>query len=158
MFIGYMGEIVFAVSENYLLTPKDYEREGAARWSEHDMILRKPVSQFGGAGLEKLTFGIILDADHGINPAVQLRKLRTMGDTGAVFPLIIGGVPVTQNYWRLDSIKEAGHFFTSDGQLLQCTPQLTLTEYEDGNYEEEDSLTEKYGKVYNSASNLLSGL
>ena len=143
MYIGYMGEIIFKVSEDYMLTPKDYERESSGRWSEHDLILRKPVSQFGGAGLEKITFSILLDADHGIDPEKQLKILRKMRDTGEVFPLIIGGSPVSQNYWRLDSIKESGHIFTPEGLLMQCTPQLSLTEYEDGNYTEENMILQR---------------
>lgn len=158
MYIGYMGEIVFVVSPDYMITPMDYERESAGRWTEHDLLMRKPVGQFGGPGLEKLSFSIILDAAHGIDVAAQLKKLRVMRDTGAVFPLIIGGKPVTQSYWRLDSIKEAGHYWTADGRLLQCTPSLTLTEYDDSNYVEEKSIVNKYGKAYNIAGSVLGGL
>ena len=158
MYIGYMGDIVFVVSSEYMITPMDYERESAGRWTEHDLLMRKPVSQFGGPGLEKLSFSIILDAAHGIDVAKQLMKLRVMRDTGAVFPLIIGGKPVTQSYWRLDSIKETGHYWTADGRLLQCTPALTLTEYDDSNYVEENSILNKYGKGFNTASSVLGGL
>ena len=158
MYIGYMGDIVFVVSPDYMITPTDYERESAGRWTEHDLLMRKPVSQFGGPGLEQLTFRIILDAAHGIDPQQQLETLRTMRDTGAVFPLIIGGKPVSQCYWRLDSIKEAGHYWTADGQLLQCTPALTLTEYDDSNYIEEKSIVNKYGKEYNAMSTVFGGL
>lgn len=56
MYIGYMGDIVFVVSPDYMITPMDYERESAGRWTEHDLLMRKPVSQFGGPGLEKLSF------------------------------------------------------------------------------------------------------
>ena len=158
MYIGYMGDIVFVVSPDYMITPMYYERESAGRWTEHDLLMRKPVSQFGGPGLEKLSFSIILDAAHGIDVAEQLKKLRVMRDTGAVFPLIIGGKPVTQSYWRLDSIKEAGHYWTADGRLIQCTPALTLTEYDDSNYVEENSIVNKYGKGFNAASSILGGL
>ena len=158
MYIGYMGDIVFVVSPDYMITPMDYERESAGRWTEHDLLMRKPVSQFGGPGLEKLSFSIILDAVHGIDVAEQLKKLRVMRDTGAVFPLIIGGKPVTQSYWRLDSIKETGHYWTADGRLIQCTPALTLTEYDDSNYVEENSIVNKYGKGFNAASSVLGGL
>lgn len=155
MYIGYMGDIVFVVSPDYMITPMDYERESAGRWSEHDLLMRKPVSQFGGPGLEKLTFSIILDMVHGVDPQKQLEKLRKMRDSGAVFPLVIGGKPVSQCYWRLDSIKETGHYWSADGHLLQCTPALTLTEYDDSNYVEERSLVNKYGMAFNLASSIL---
>ena len=157
MYIGYMGDIVFAVSVNHMITPTNYERESDARWAEHNLLLRKPVSQFGGPGLEKLSFDIILDADHGISPASQLKKLRRMRDTGAVFPLVIGGRPVTQNYWRLDSVKEGNCYWTPSGQLQQCIAKLQLTEYEEGNRTEENAIVTNYGESYNAESNLLGG-
>ena len=146
MEVGYMGDIVFISSESRLLTPTKYERESTGRWAEHELLMRKPVSQYGGPGLEKLSFSIILDAGHGIDVQEQLKKLRTMRDTGAVFPLILGGKPVTQSYWRMDSIKETEHYWATDGKLIQCRADIALTEYNDSNEVEENSLESKYGK------------
>lgn len=140
MYIGYMGDVVFISSADYLLTPANYDREASGRWSEHDLLMRKPVSQFGGPGLEKISFDILLDAGHGISPEEQLKKLRKMRDVGAVFPLVIGGKPVSQSSWRLDSLKESDHYFTSDGRIMQCKVAVQLTEYMDVNDIEEGAL------------------
>ena len=145
MYIGYMGDIVFTVSEDYMLTMTGDEQEGSGRWAEHALLMRKPVSQFGGPGLEKLSFSVILSAAHGVNPATQLEKFRRMRDTGAVFPLVIGGKPVSQGYWRLDSVKRTGSYYLADGQLMQCTAQLSLTEYNDANGIEGNAVTIRYG-------------
>ena len=157
MYIGYMGDIVFVVSENYMITPTNYGRESSARWAEHNLLLRKPVSQFGGPGLEKLSFDIILDSDHGIGPEQQLKKLRKMRDTGAVFPLVIGGRPVTQNYWRLDSLKEGNCYWTPTGQLQQCIVSLQLTEYEEGSRTEANAIVTNYGENNGAESPALGG-
>ena len=157
MYIGYMGDIVFSVSPYHMLTPTKFEREGSGRWAEHNLMLRKPVSQFGGPGLEKLSFSIILDDDHGIKPADQLKKLRKMRDIGAVFPLVIGGKPVTQNSWRLDSLKEGDCYWTVDGELQQCIVQVTLTEYEEGNLTEENAITTSYGDNNGAESTVMGG-
>lgn len=158
MYIGYMGDIVFVVSPNHMITPMDYERESAGRWAEHELLMRKPVSQFGGAGLEKLSFSILLDAGHGIDVTRTLKKLRVMRDIGAVFPLIIGGKPIARNEWRLDSLKESAHYWAADGKLIQCTVALSLTEYDDSNYVEETSNIEKNGRTYNTLSTIMGGL
>lgn len=157
MYIGYMGDIVFSVSANHMLTPTNYARESEARWTEHGLLLRKPVSQFGGPGLEKLSFDVILDADHGISPEKQLKKLRKMRDTGAVFPLVIGGKPVTQNYWRLDSLKEGNCYWTPDGKIQQCIASLSLTEYEEGNHTEENAIALSYGDNNGAESAVMGG-
>ena len=141
MYIGYMGDIVFICSADYMLTPSNYARESSGRWSEHELLMRKPVSQFGGPGLEKLSFDILLDAGHGIDPDKQLQKLRKMRDAGAVFPLVIGGKPVSQSSWRLDSLKEGEHYFTAMGELQQCKVSVQLTEYMDANDIEEGALS-----------------
>ena len=93
MYIGYMGDIVFVVSPNYMLTPMDYERESTGRWTEHDLLMRKPVSQFGGPGLEKLTFSIILDAAHNIDVAKCETRARCSRSSleGSQFHNAIGG-------------------------------------------------------------------
>ena len=140
MYIGYMGDIVFTCSADYMLTPSNYAREASGRWSEHELMMRKPVSQFGGPGLETLSFDILLDAGHGIDPDKQLQKLRKMRDLGAVFPLVIGGKPVSQSSWRLDSLKEGEHYFTASGELQQCKVSVQLTEYMDVNDIEEGAL------------------
>lgn len=157
MEVGYMGDVVFVVSESRLLTPTDYEREGTGRWAEHELLLRKPVSQYGGPGLEKLSFSIIIDAAHGIDVVKQLETLRKMRDTGAVFPLIIGGKPVAQSCWRLDSVKESGHYWATDGKLIQCKAALSLTEYDDSNYVEENSIGSKYGRKSDAESGAVEG-
>lgn len=141
MYIGYMGDIVFVCSADYMLTPSSYARESSGRWAEHELLMRKPVSQFGGPGLEKLSFDILLDAGHGIDPDKQLQKLRKMRDAGAVFPLVIGGKPVSQSSWRLDSLKEGEHYFTAMGELQQCKVSVQLTEYMDANDIEEGALS-----------------
>ena len=141
MYIGYMGDIVFVCSADYMLTPSNYARESSGRWAEHELLMCKPVSQFGGPGLEKLSFDILLDAGHGISPDKQLQKLRKMRDMGAVFPLVIGGKPVSQSSWRLDSLKESDHYFTATGELQQCKVAVQLTEYMDANDTEEAAIS-----------------
>lgn len=106
MYIGYMGDVVFYTSQDDILTPSDVSRSGSARWSEHNVLMQKPVSQFLGPGLESMSFKILISSALGQSPRKVLTKLRNMRDTGAVFPLIIGGEPVSQFYWRITDFTE----------------------------------------------------
>lgn len=157
MFIGYMGDVVFTASESMLRTPSNFQRSGGSRWEQHDLILAKPVAQFAGPALERVSFRIILSSAHGVNPSSELRKLRRMRDSGAVFPVIIGGRPLTQNYWRLDSLSEGTNYYDAYGHLIQSTADVSLVEYDDSNYMEELSRLDQYGAVYNIASTLMGG-
>lgn len=158
MYIGYMGDVVFVVSDDYLLTPSNLQRSASSRWAQHDLILSKPVSQFTGPGLEEISFDLQLIESMGVDPLKQLQTLRRMRDTGAVFPLIIGGRPVTQNYWRIDSLSEGSNFYSASGKLIQTKVNVKLVEYDDSNYVEELSMVDQYGTAFNVASSLLGGL
>ena len=99
------------------------------RWVKHDLIGRKPVMEFLGPDVEKVSMKIQLRTDHGINPESELGRLRKMRDTGAVFPFILGGAPVSDNYWLLEDIGENVSYWRAGGKILSVSVDITLTEY-----------------------------
>ena len=149
MYIGYMGSIVFIASSHYMLTPSNFQQDAKGRWSDHDVIYKKPSSEFLGPGLRTVSFDIILSSMFNIKPEDQILKLRQMCETGAVFPLVIGGKPVSQNYWRLDSMSVGETYYRPTGVLHQAKVSVKLTEYDDSNYTEEKSKIDLYGSVAN---------
>ncbi|WP_293726866.1 phage tail protein [uncultured Phascolarctobacterium sp.] len=129
MQVGSMGDIPFVVSYGKIRTFSDYGRSGSGRWAKHDLIGRKPVMEFLGPDVEKVSLKIQLRTDHGINPESELERLRKMRDTGAVFPFILGGAPVSDNYWLLEDIGENVSYWRAGGKILSVTVDITLTEY-----------------------------
>ena len=129
MQVGSMGDIPFVVTYGKIRTFSDYGRSGSGRWAKHDLIGRKPVMEFLGPDVEKVSMKIQLRTDHGINPESELERLRKMRDTGAVFPFILGGAPVSDNYWLLDDIGENVSYWRAGGKILSVSVDITLTEY-----------------------------
>ena len=129
MQVGSMGDIPFVVSYGKIRTFSDYGRSGSGRWAKHDLIGRKPVMEFLGPDVEKVSMKIQLRTDHGINPESELERLRKMRDTGAVFPFILGGAPVSDNYWLLEDIAENVSYWRAGGKILSVSVDITLTEY-----------------------------
>ena len=129
MQVGSMGDIPFVVSYGKIRTFSDYGRSGSGRWAKHDLIGRKPVMEFLGPDVEKVSMKIQLRTDHGINPESELERLRKMRDTGAVFPFILGGAPVSDNYWLLEDIGENVSYWRAGGKILSVSVDITLTEY-----------------------------
>ena len=129
MQVGSMGDIPFVVSYGKIRTFSDYGRSGSGRWAKHDLIGRKPVMEFLGPDVEKVSMKIQLRTDHGINPESELERLRKMRDTGAVFPFILGGAPVSDNYWVLEDIGENVSYWRAGGKILSVSVDITLTEY-----------------------------
>ena len=129
MQVGSMGDIPFVVTYGKIRTFSDYGRSGSGRWAKHDLIGRKPVMEFLGPDVEKVSMKIQLRTDHGINPESELGRLRKMRDTGAVFPCILGGAPVSDNYWLLEDIGENVSYWRAGGKILSVSVDITLTEY-----------------------------
>lgn len=129
MQVGSMGDIPFVVTYGKIRTFSDYGRSGSGRWAKHDLIGRKPVMEFLGPDVEKVSMKIQLRTDHGINPESELGRLRRMRDTGAVFPFILGGAPVSDNYWLLEDIGENVSYWRAGGKILSVSVDITLTEY-----------------------------
>lgn len=129
MQVGSMGDIPFVVTYGKIRTFSDYGRSGSGRWAKHDLIGRKPVMEFLGPDVEKVSMNIQLRTDHGINPESELGRLRKMRDTGAVFPFILGGAPVSDNYWLLEDIGENVSYWRAGGKILSVSVDITLTEY-----------------------------
>lgn len=87
------------------------------------------MPEFIGPGQEDISFNIRLDASLGVNPEEELQKLRDMRDTGEVSELIIGGKPVTDNPWVLQSMYERPKSFSGSGQLITVDVEIALKEY-----------------------------
>ena len=132
MLVGFMADIPFIVSSRFIRTFDDYGRGSAGRWAQHDIIGDKPVLEFIGSDVEKISFSMQLRADQGINPAKELEKLRKLRDNAKVFPLVIGGNMVTNNMWVLESVDESVSFWGKAGSMLSVKVNVTLKEYAGG--------------------------
>lgn len=132
MLVGFMADIPFIVSSHYIRTFDDYGRGTGGRWAQHDIIGDKPVLEFIGPDVEKISFTMQLRADQGLSPAKELEKLRKMRDTGKFFPLVIGGKLITDNMWVIESLDESVSFWGVLGGILSAKVSVTLKEYAGG--------------------------
>lgn len=121
--------MVFEVSLERTRTFDNFSRSGSGRWATHEIIGQKPFLEFLGPGQEEISFTVRLDASQGVNPEEELKKLRKMRDSGEIAVLIIGGQPVTENFWVLESLQEQQKVFNGDGKLILASVELTLKEY-----------------------------
>lgn len=149
MYIGYMGSIVFMVSSHYFLTPANVQQDASGRWEDHEVIYKKPVSEFLGPSLQQMSFDLFLLAQLGVNPKTQYEMLRRMCEAGAVFPLIIGGRPVSDNYWTLREVSLTDTMYTPLGKLQAAKVNVKLVEYDNSNSAEEQSKLNLYGSIGN---------
>jgi phage protein U len=131
MSLGTLGDgdtkVTFEASHDRLRTWSEFEREGASRWADHEVYAGQPVSEFIGPGLDDVNLQVRFDIDRGVVPKTEIENLRKLRDTGAVLPLVIGGVLAGD--YTLRHLHETFTRFDSKGVLLVATVRLTLKEY-----------------------------
>ncbi|CEG29791.1 phage tail protein [Bacillus sp. B-jedd] len=127
--IGTFGDIVFEVSTSKTKTFKEFERSGSARWNDHEILGKKPKSEFLGPSLEGISFTILFKVELGINPIKEIEKLRKMRDTGKAASFVIGGKPISANFWTIRELNEAHQLVDQNGNLLAAEVKVDLKEY-----------------------------
>lgn len=127
--IGSYGEVIFEVSNSKVMTFNNFQRNGDARWSTHDIILKKPIPEFIGPGQETLSLKIILNRSLGVNPETELNKLRKYRDEGDVYPFILGTKPITDGKWYIESVSESYKQIVGKGEAISVEADLVLKEY-----------------------------
>lgn len=132
MLVGFMSDIPFVASSLYTCTFDDYGRSSGGRWAQHDIIGDKPVLEFIGPDIEKISFTMQLRVDQGVSPEKMLKKLRKLRDEAKYFPLVIGGKLIGNNMWVLESIDESVSFWGMLGNMLSAKVSVTLKEYAGG--------------------------
>ena len=130
MVIGSWGDLVFEVSGEIAKTFQELSEKSSGRWAEHETINTSPLSEFLGPGLDELELSIIFTTMLGVNPQESYDELREMVRKGEYHPLILGGFPLSGNFWRIDEISgEAKAFGPRDGNILWMEVSITAKEY-----------------------------
>ena len=130
MVIGSWGDLVFEVSGEIAKTFQELSEKSSGRWAEHETINTSPISEFLGPGLDELELSIIFTTMLGVNPQESYDELRDMVRKGEYHPLILGGFPLSGNFWRIDEISgEAKAFGPRDGNIMWLEVGITAKEY-----------------------------
>ncbi len=90
MRIGMLGDIIFEVSDETVMTLKNVQWSGSARYATHQRILTNAKTEFTGVDTDKIKFDIVLSAYLGVNPQTVIAKLFQYEREGRTLPLVIG--------------------------------------------------------------------
>jgi len=130
MAVGTLGRsIIFEVSDERVMTFRDFGREVSGRWAAHEVMQAKPRSEFLGAGMQSVSLTITLSATLGVRPRAVLQAVEAMVETGAAEYLVIGTGPVGRNPFKLVGASETWDAVYNRGELAKATLTITLEEY-----------------------------
>lgn len=128
--IGNFGKtIVFEVNANKIVSPTDIKRSVSGRWTKHNIVGKKPKSEFNGPDSDETTMKITLSAEHGVRPRATLDKLEEAVTNGTVDYLVIGGKIVGKNKVYISDMSETWDTVWSRGELVKATVEITFSEY-----------------------------
>ncbi|MBV1702637.1 MAG: phage tail protein [Hyphomicrobiales bacterium] len=93
----------------------EIEHDGGGRWAEHEIIGRRPASQFLGPDMEKVTLkGCSWPWLAGGGPAAQVAAMRAEAEAGSQFPLLSMSGDVA-GLFHLKSISSTGQHLDAGG-------------------------------------------
>lgn len=128
--IGNFGEtIVFEVSPQKVLTPKDMKRSVSARWEQHKVLGKAPKSEYLGQNSPETTMTVVLSAENGVKPRSTLGNIEKAVKAGTVNWLVIGGKFVGGRKMYITSCSETWDEIWNKGELVKATVNLTFVEY-----------------------------
>lgn len=126
--IGSFGDVVFEASSNKVLTPSGISRDTSSRWTNHEVIAKKPISEFVGPGLDTMSMTIILDAGFGVDPKAVMDKLLDYCRKGEAYTLIIG-TAVGVDKWVITQVSQMWDIVDKNGKVVNGKVDVTFTEY-----------------------------
>lgn len=131
--IGSFGDVVFEVSDKKSIFLSDIARSESSRWEDHELSIHKPRSRFIGGNLFDFTFTIKLRAEMGINPTVEMEKLRKKNRNGVTSPFLIGNKPISVNNFSIRQIDETFQHVDGIGRIAAIEARVTLKEHVNDN-------------------------
>ncbi|WP_297429326.1 phage tail protein [Clostridium sp.] len=127
--IGYFGKVVFKASRKKVLTFSDLKHSTSGRIEKHNVIGKKPVSEFIGPDVDTITFTINLNGSNGVKPRTEMEKWTKMANDGVAEILVIGHKALGKDKWIVKSVSEAWDVIFNKGELYSGKIDVTLEEY-----------------------------
>lgn len=123
------GDIRFSVSGRKQLSFRDMKRTSSARWASHNIIGKRPKTEFLGPGMDEVTLEIVLSAEMGVRPRSEMAKFRSACKKGEVHYLYINGKKVCRNKMAITAVSESWDEIWSQGELARAAVAVTFSEY-----------------------------
>ena len=127
--IASFGDVAFEISDTKSTLLSDMNHSEGSRWEDHELSIHKPRSRFISADLIDYTFTIKLKAELGVNPTVEMEKLRKNNRNGVTSPFLIGNKPLSVNNFSIRRIDETFQHINGNGQITAIEAKITLKEY-----------------------------
>lgn len=125
---------------------QNIQREADYRWPSNSRIGKRDAFQFLGVGEEKINLSGVLYPEL-TGGRLTMTAVRLMAEGGRAWPLL-DGVGMIYGMYVINSVRETGSIFFSDGTPRKIDFTLTLTRVD-------ESLAALYGDIGQHAESLI---
>ena len=105
MKIGTLGEVIFEVSRETIMTLTKFSRTKSASFQTHSVHLKTGLVEFTGSSPETISFNIKASKYLGATPHDTYLKLREYMSNGTAVPFIVGNVIFGSYRWVVSKCK-----------------------------------------------------
>ena len=123
------GDITFSVNSEKVFSFNNMKRSYSARWKSHNMVDGMPRMEYQGRDANEVTIDVILDAELGVNPLVEMEKFKAAAESGKTAFFYVGGKKVSVFKLYIASGTENWEKIWNQGELVRATVSLTFKEY-----------------------------
>lgn len=136
--IGYLGMVIFEVSESVIRTLSNFRWTASANYEEHQRHLKRPTLEFTGINSETITFDMelsrytlgVTDSEGNTSlaetPLKSWNKLKDYMEHGTAVPLRIGNKSYGRYRWCIKNLEFLGGNTNNIGHWLTCKISVTL--------------------------------
>ncbi len=129
--IGVFGPIIFGKANRTIHTFYEMDRDYHGRYGAHMVHLRKPLLEWAGNDLIKISMKIKLNAAWCGDPIPIMDEWHDLLENAMAAPLIIGGKPMAPDLslFVITEMKEAHKHWLASGQLIAVELAVHFEEY-----------------------------
>ncbi len=127
--LGHYGDIVFETSDSRILNFSGFKREIQSRWRKHEVIGRKPTSEFIGPDLDTIYFTVHLNGGNGVKPIDEMNRWLEKARTGHAETLAIGNRLLGVDKWTVQKVSQMWDVIFNKGEVYSGKVEVSLEEY-----------------------------
>lgn len=127
--IGLLGDIIFQVSDQTVLTLENWKWSGSARYEVHNRHGYHALTEYTGIDPDKITFDMTILKELGADPLKEVIKLWKYEREGIAVPLTVGTKGYGKYRWNVTSHEMTVKYTDPAGNLQGAVISVTLQEY-----------------------------
>lgn len=129
MIVGCLGDLIFQVSSDTVLTVSNFVESASTRYAIHQRHNNSACLEYTGMDPDQLIFDIELSEYLGVYPQSAINILWGYIRSGQPVSMVLGRIVYGKWRWVIKSMAIKMKHTDKDGTWTHCTVSVTLMEY-----------------------------